>query len=712
MIAKDAAEAATLLERLRRHDADWAALPESAQLAAQLLETVADPEFPGALAPSIGKDGTVQVYAVALTVSDWRRLSPLLSAFAGPTVSSFEGKPEALDPNDPVAKIMLEAEPAVTAVLRLPAESKLRSSGFRALIRARETLGRSPDLQRRPSEPTSWLVAEFQDRLNVGARDAAFILLRRLGRELRLDALNLRFLEVQALAQFGEWREIVELPDFPSLCLARRPPSVSALLLEALYQSWIENPFANANEQATRDAYEENVRPLAQSLLTLPAPPNMTDGGWRIAALEAWVSGNRDDLRQALEPHLSASGWLEAKLAPVEPSSPVAAATEPIEQAREALSVADSSGNLDAVSRALALLETLEPEQLEQLKTAEPFRSMLQTLDEVGTAGGPPANWVDWLKATEDPAFTNAFLFAQRGSAEWPTDGLLDDPVQVSSMCAALEQAQSVPLAADRGNQALPFMVAWLQKDAAFPSAVAAPIYSSLLTLLALGATRGRPVYESSQILVDALLGTGLDARKYRDLVDDIGELAGTGPGLDMVYWLLEIVEDLYRHACPDQDARERFLHSSLAKLVPIFGRLSSLQRAAIRKLADELGWQSAALDKSPSAESSDDLAARLKDKRIAIYTLTESSSRRAKEALEALAPNVTVDCSADHVGTARLRAMAEGADLFVLTSLSAKHAATDYIREHRGTLPLAYAQGRGFSSILRAIEEHLRSAT
>jgi len=53
---------------------------------------------------------------------------------------------------------------------------------------------------------------------------------------------------------------------------------------------------------------------------------------------------------------------------------------------------------------------------------------------------------------------------------------------------------------------------------------------------------------------------------------------------------------------------------------------------------------------------------------------------------------------------------LAENADLFVLTSLSAKHAATDFIRDHRSKLPLLYAQGRGFSSILRAVEDHLKS--
>lgn len=78
--------------------------------------------------------------------------------------------------------------------------------------------------------------------------------------------------------------------------------------------------------------------------------------------------------------------------------------------------------------------------------------------------------------------------------------------------------------------------------------------------------------------------------------------------------------------------------------------------------------------------------------------------------ALEQAVPGITVDCNADHVGTARLRALAENADLFILTSLSAKHAATNFIRDHRSTLPLLYAQGRRFSSLLRSIEDYLKN--
>ena len=135
--------------------------------------------------------------------------------------------------------------------------------------------------------------------------------------------------------------------------------------------------------------------------------------------------------------------------------------------------------------------------------------------------------------------------------------------------------------------------------------------------------------------------------------------------------------------------------------------RLSSLQRAAIARLSTELGWTLETFDLSTESTEPNNFAARIQGLHIAIYSLTESSSRQAKAAIEEAAPTTIVDCNADHGGTARLRALAENADVFVVAWLSAKHAATDFIREHRAGRPLLYARGRVFSSILCAIEDH-----
>lgn len=209
-------------------------------------------------------------------------------------------------------------------------------------------------------------------------------------------------------------------------------------------------------------------------------------------------------------------------------------------------------------------------------------------------------------------------------------------------------------------------------------------------------------------MLVEGLLASGLDQRTYRDLIADIDEIAGDGFGVDMIYWVLELVESFMNAATPDASARETFLHRILARIVPIYGRLTSIQRIAVRLLSSELGWSPPVTPATDVEPVDDGLASRLDGLRIAIYSMTDSSNRQAKAVLEEISPSVVVDTNADHGGSPRLRALAENSDLFVITWSSAKHAATDFIREHRGSRTLLYSQGKGFSSIIRSIESHL----
>jgi hypothetical protein len=685
---------------------------ELPSLCIAVAQSIKASDFPGALVPVVSDDGNLVVYAAAKTVSDWRRLNPILLAFAGPTLTSYTGLPADLPALGAVEGCIRQAGITTVGLLRLPNDNKSQVAALRALKSAQTTLARAPNMQRSAPEPTSWLLANFQDLLNVGRREAAASILLRLKEELRIDALNLKFLEVQMLATFDDWSAILMLPGFASLCVARRPPSVTAMLLEALYRVYIDPSFMAEDAAKTRENYEEHCRHTAQSMLSVPAPATLTRGGWRIYAIEATINPERYDLCKLLLGRDEEIGWLSRALKPPSSEQPngIIPPPTPLNEARAALADVDNSSSLDAYAAALASVDRLTSVDLARLSEAEPFRSLLRSITDAGVKGGLPRSWLDWLAKVADPTFSNAQDIARQGKDEWPIDERIFDPLATQRFVAALEKAQNDPVAAERTANSLPFIVAWLRRDPGFPRPVMANVYSTLLTLFAMRAQRGRGIYESVQLLIHGLLDIGLNEKDYKAVIADTEELAGAGFGVEMIYWLLEVIEDLLRFAAPDAAAREAFLHSTLSKIAPIHFRLSALQRAAIARLAMQLGWNLHNFGVTDSGEQPDDLASKLRGLRVAIYSLTESSTRQAKEALELAAPGVIVDCNADHVGTPRLRALAENADLFVLTSLSAKHAATDFIRDHRSKLPLLYAQGRGFSSILRAVEDHLKS--
>lgn len=691
--------------------------PETGSLAAYVSETIDDPTFPGGLVPVVSAEAGLLILVITQSQRDWRRLAPLLKAFAGPTLTSFSGIPEDLPADLPASDLIRAAMPSATAVLRLPLDGRKRVSALRALKRLRETISRSPDLRRGAPEPTSWLLAQLQDYLNVGRREPAERLLGRLRSEMRLDALNLSALEVQVLAASQDWAGIVSLPVFGSLCVARRTPATTALLLEALYHVHIGAAFDAGNTEEAKARYEASVRPLGQGMMAAPLSENARPAAWRLLALEVLATPERHDLVEALRSRTPQLGWLGpaiATSAPTEPDAPQPQLVS-LDVARAALSEVGQVESLDAIGNALAALSHLSAADLDRLRVAEPFRSLLQSVEAETSQAGVPRGWSAWFALVHEPEFTNALEVARAGADEWSLSEIVSDPVHVQELVDAIEASQNDTLATERSSLALPFLIAWLQKDDAFPRPGLRPVYSVLLTLFILSPDRNRSTYESSYLLIHALLTSGLSAAAYRDLIADVRELAGDGFGLDMAYWLLEIIEDFMRAAAPDDTARTTFLHDVLSKLAPLYGRLSSFQRVAVAEVATELGWSLEGLgisDLGDPAVKADGLSEKLEGKRIAIYTLTESTSRQAKIAIEKAAPGVIVDCNADHGGSLKLKALAENSDLFVMVWLSAKHAATDFIREHRPTAkPLVYASGRGVSSILRAVEDHFSPA-
>lgn len=89
--------------------ADIVALNSSTSIDAELTtlctdisQTVAEPSFPGALVPAIKSVGDIRINVAMPNVSDWRRLKPILLAFAGPTLTGFDGVPGDFDLGDAV----------------------------------------------------------------------------------------------------------------------------------------------------------------------------------------------------------------------------------------------------------------------------------------------------------------------------------------------------------------------------------------------------------------------------------------------------------------------------------------------------------------------------------------------------------------------------------------------------------------------------------
>src|SRR5207248_16976 len=116
-------------------------------------------------------------------------------------------------------------------------------------------------------------------------------------------------------------------------------------------------------------------------------------------------------------------------------------------------------------------------------------------------------------------------------------------------------------------------------------------------------------------------------------------------------------------------------------------------------------------LGQADDSESETNPFGMLRGKMVAIYTLTERVSTRVKRLLQILCPDVDVRVNSDHVGTPVLKQLARDADLFIVSTASAKHAATNSISTNRpSSAATLFHNTRGSQSMMMLIEQYLNT--
>jgi len=256
-------------------------------------------------------------------------------------------------------------------------------------------------------------------------------------------------------------------------------------------------------------------------------------------------------------------------------------------------------------------------------------------------------------------------------------------------------------------------LVNWALQDPGFPRPSMLPVYDTLLFHLMVGVRRSSAVFESAAVLIRALLALGLNQSRYRALLDDCLMLNGDAMSKRTVYWMLDVLEETLLNPCVDEEARRAFWYAACTRLMQLKTFLSPGQKIVFDRLATDLGWPAQREQEERAAQVTADSQRQLLQKAldgsfVAIYTLTESAARQAAAVLKELAPSLRVESSHDKVASIALKNLAHQADIFVMVAASAKHAASSFIQQERQGKPTLYANGRGFSSIVRAIENHI----
>lgn len=697
-------------------------------------------------------------YAIAFDARSLRDLGEQLMAFVGPSYSTFRGAHRTLDVCDPIEAALLEFSGPYAFRLSPLEGNEARAEFVEALGLLRRTHLATSGRPVQRIRSTGRLVRDFQMALAAVDRAQAVSCLQALGAQNRLDALNLRFLEIQAHAELGDWTEIIESAHFHDLTQVRRPIAVTRAMVQAVYRVRLARFEADDRPEEAARIFRNEIIPEYAPLYRVRSGLVDADSvkSFMLLAVSATPLSPalRDELLAVRGLAQTDAAYIE-RLAALLPDSVDRSKTpEPsqIEAARTAMLAADFDRAVGlAVSapatieraaillrsayelsstvagvHAVAAVRALNDGERADLFGSRAHRGFWESVTGTSvlnaSSAGIPCDWIGFLAQIHDPSWSDARARDMAAAApdQWDIAAMASDPASVQLLVDGIDRVvdSTSGLAIERFGEALPHLLRNLEQDPAYPRPEFRPVYDSLRRALVYAC--GRPTV-SYLILFDDLcvaeLELGCTEKAYRDMVEEAELVWREISAPASLRPMVDLLDQLYYYPCPAADARTRLASLVFGQAAPwlssgrIEGELLSVLRQLSRDFASEgmLPCAPQALAEAGDGEPDDPLSSL--SGLVAIHTLTYPAGLRAKEILKARSPHCEVVVNSDKVGTNQLRDLARTADVFVLVTGSAKHAASGYVSTHRPSdRPLLRPAGKGTTSILQALADHTRS--
>lgn len=686
------------------------------------------------------EDGKTIWYAFAFNSQQLRALRSELHAAIGVTYTDFRGQEAVLNPGDLVEAAALEFLGPDGGCFRFGVpDSRRRGDVRRSLARLHQLWQRRPIRTSDVARPTGRILRDFHQALNAGDGLAADDFLRELRSLGRLSSVNLLFLRVERYARLRQWEQLLRLEDLPRLVGARRPPRVS----DAIANAYFYEHLADVSDQPPELLARFRSTPLP-ALIDDPSQASTPTGAlyWAIGSIAVgrpepvadWIATASvpGETVERVEKLLSEVDFTPAGVSSPDRGDPVEEALRlrvagkhrdalialrnapPTRSTAElAIEWAFTLDTLEASTLTEEILGGLESVEVEDLWGHAVFGRMLRQVlrvdeneNEDGHVAPLPGSWLEWFhQLATTGTWPGAVSIARDGALEWSVEPLVKDPSFCEKLADALEQARVKE--PEPVREALPHFISFLER-VDDPPARFSPLYEHLLIELVTG-TVTRADLEAVRAVMEVLLRLSSAHEEYLEYVVELWREQGSA---NRLWFMSDIVDLLAQHATMKIELRTSAFREAFATAADSPSNVASGTWSLLQFLAEELslGQEVEAIrPDSADAEQEEGSATveRLAGRTIALYSLTESAIARAKTIIESEYPECTVNLNSDHVGTDRLRAMAENADIFVMVTWSATHAATQFIEANRPEgSEILRPKGRGSSSILTEIRE------
>jgi len=660
-------------------------------------------------------------FALAGSASELYDCRAELKAFVGTTYAQIEGGRRRKSQDTPFAQALEQ----FTGGFVLPFTG---SSGavLKGVLQWLDVRAARPDRDIPETRSTGLLLRDLDAALQTRDRERARSILTFLRTDHRLGAHNLQFLEIKLEAAFQEWEDLLRHAQAKRLVqLRRRPAIVTDALLQAIYHVHLQ--------EAARGGDMERLHTLLANL------SGRLDTVWSrrtgLQSREAWLTyglaagliendyEGTEAARQAIAKQGGDANLLAHLLERLEPSAMpedarMAFMQRDYDRALELARAMDDgpyrAGLLVLLSRELDTLhvrqkaweaaEQLGEDEREALSTIE--RDALKRLaDAMTPAEAKVSGWLELFRAVEAETLSHAQVLrlAQAGHAEWTLASLVSDPDALVDVLLSMPESQEATL-----QDIMNYVVDALQQDEAYPDPALREVYD-ILQLLLLDTQRPRP--DTFYHAVDLIPGVvkGLNEGQYADRVEGVLDMLDRMSARIPPDRLLDFADLLVASACPDEGARQTVL-TYIGQHRKKHERFwSRAHWRFLYDLAGEVGLAGLVPPLPPEDETgaaANPMKA-LEGHYIGIYTLTTSAGKRAAKLLKERVPSVDVKLNHAKVATDKLEAMAEHADVIVMVTSSATHAATDAIMQNLGShTVLVRPPGKGSSSILSSLEE------
>ncbi|SER47678.1 protein DpdD [Streptomyces qinglanensis] len=605
------------------------------------------------------------VYVIAREPGERAKTAELIRAFAGPTYIAYDEQvgiqPVWLDPADPVEQAIRDyAGERTTFRLETGRTLEHRRNLAGALELMQRTQARRPPRMWRVAKPIGRLLAEFDASLSAGAEAASSVVLDHL-EAAGINAANLANLKIKRLDRLGRSEELLQLSELADVVQQDLPLPVREAILNAVYAA-LERPLAEGDLPAARARLEEQGRIVSDLLNT--AGGNLGTPALSVLLLAATIV---DDL-----PHM-----------------------------RRLAEAVQGQDRVDALPPLLwqDAQRILAEDDAAAVPAADTDSGPQIAADDTPQSGQSVDSWPAFLAAVAAGSSEGTAAIEERSWSAWPPPA--DHDTVLANLLDGLE------------NQAAE--EAW-RAVGAFIEAVG---YAAPAGLTAHAFVRNAVAFDrfgpgdlaALQALAEIALRAAPSAQTYAELLDEIGAYRSRWVSPERAAIALDFVDRLLLAACPDQQARATLAYDLLEPLWRHQQRLNEADLAFAKRLSGEMdipfSWQERAVSGGDQESPLSDLP----PMKVLLYSLDEAVLTRCLEEIKQLAPGVDAARSSDHVGSAQLRQKARSADLVVIATRCAKHAATGFITQHARTQHIFYADGSGSASMLRAAVTGLRSA-